>query len=146
MQDAQAQTDCNQASFEFQGLGTRKVVADFSGGHLSSEGGTLLLREMDESLGLCSRLSSCFTDLRDPRWVEHSLPVLIAQRVHGIALGYEDINDHERLRLDPLFAASCGRSDVLGEERHCESDRGKPLAGKSTLNRLELGAESKDGP
>ena len=145
MQDAQAQTDCNQASFEFQGLGKRKVVVDFSGGHLSSDGGTLLLREMDERLRLSSRLGSCFTDLRDFRWVEHSLPVLIAQRVHGIALGYEDINDHERLRLDPLFAASCGRSDVLGEERHCESDRGKPLAGKSTLNRLELGAESKDG-
>jgi hypothetical protein len=118
---------------------------DFTGGHLSSDGGSLLIREIDEHLGLSRRLSSCFTDLRDQRWVEHPLRSLIAQRVHGIALGYEDINDHERLRLDPLFAASCGRSDLLGEQRHCQSDRGKPLAGKSTLNRLELGAEDKEG-
>lgn len=145
MQDAQAQTDCNHLRFELQDLGKRKVVADFSGGHLSSDGGTLLLREMDNHLQLCSRLSSCFTDQRDQRWVEHPLPVLIAQRVHAIALGYEDLNDHERLRHDPLLAASCGRSDVLGEERFCESDRGKPLAGKSTLNRLELGAQSSEG-
>ena len=145
MQDAQAQTDCNQTRFEFQDLGKRKVEVDFSGGHLSSNGGTLLVREIDIRLNLCPRLSSCFTDQRDQRWVEHQLPVLIAQRVHGIALGHEDINDHERLRHDPLLAASCGRSDVLGEERPYKSDQGKPLAGKSTLNRLELGAESKEG-
>lgn len=145
MQDTQAQTDCSQAKFEFQGLGSRKLEADFSGGHLSSDGGSLLLREVDERLDLSSRLSKCFTDVRDERWVQHPLRVLIAQRVHGIALGYEDINDHERLRLDPLFAASCGRSDVLGEARPCAADWGKPLAGKSTLNRLELGAQSKEG-
>ncbi len=116
------------------------MEADFSGGHLSSDGGTLLLREVDEKFGLCRKLAGCFTDLRDERFVEHDLEVLIKQRVHGIALGYEDVNDHERLRLDPLFAASCGRADVLGEQRLCENDQGKPLAGKSTLNRLELGA------
>lgn len=145
MEDAQAQTQCNQAKFEFQGLGNRKVEADFSGGNLSSDGGTLLLREVDDQLNLSARLAGCFTDMRDQRWVEHSLPTLIAQRVHGIALGYEDINDHERLRLDPLFAASCGRPDVLGEQRHSTANRGKPLAGKSTLNRLELGAQSTEG-
>jgi hypothetical protein len=145
MQNTQAQTHCKQESFEFQDLKKRKVVADFSGGHLSSDGGTLLLREMDKGLGLCEKLSKCFHDFRDPRWVEHRLPTLIAQRVHALALGYEDINDHERLRTDPLLAASCGREDVLGEQRHSESDRGKPLAGKSTLNRLELGAAQSEG-
>jgi len=120
------------------------MVADFSGGHLSSDGGTLLLRELDGLLGLSRQLSGCFADRRDPRWVEHELPTLIAQRVHGIALGYEDINDHDRLRLDPLFAASCGRADLLGEGRLGE-DKGKPLAGKSTLNRLELGAQQREG-
>lgn len=144
MQSTQAQTQCKQNEFQFQGLGSRKVVADFSGGHLSSDGGTLLLRELDGVLGLTSKLSRCFTDERDPRWVQHKLPALIAQRIHGIALGYEDINDHERLRLDPLFAASCGRADLLGDERFGK-DAGKPLAGKSTLNRLELGAYESDG-
>ena len=138
-------TDCSQSKLEFQGLGGRKVEADFSGGHLSSNGGTLFLREVDERLQLSSRLSRCFRDLRDQRFVEHRLPTLIAQRVHGIALGYEDLNDHEALRLDPLFAASCGRRDVLGEERLREEEPGKPLAGKSTLNRLELGAQDKQG-
>lgn len=145
MRDTQAQTDCIQAGFEFQELGKRKIVADFTGGHLSSEGGTLLLRELDTRLKLCGQLSACFTDYRDQRWVEHELPVLVSQRVQGIALGYEDINDHERLRFDPLLAASCGRSDVLGEKRHCEADKGRPLAGKSTLNRLELGTEGTGG-
>jgi len=142
---AQAQTDCKQSAFEFQGLGNRKVVADFSGGHLSSDGGTLLLRELDEKLNLSQRLSECFTDVRDQRFVEHQLPVLIRQRVHGLALGYEDLNDHERLRHDALLAVSCGREDLLGEERHLTQDKGKALAGKSTLNRLELGAKETEG-
>lgn len=96
-------------------------------------------------MGLCRQLGECFTDCRDQRLIEHALPTLVAQRVQAIALGYEDINDHDRLRLDPLLAASCGRDDVLGEQRHLAGDRGKPLAGKSTLNRLELGAQSRDG-
>jgi hypothetical protein len=145
MHDAQAETDCKQSDFEFQGLGKRKVVADFTGGHLSSDGGALLLREADRHLGLSRRLAGCFTDLRKPELVEHQLPVLVAQRVYGLALGYEDINDHDRLRLDPLFAAACGREDLLGEQRHHQEDRGRPLAGKSTLNRLELGAREREG-
>jgi len=144
MTDTQALTHCKQLNFGFQDLGAKKVEADFSGGHLSSDGGTLLLRELDGLMGLSRKLSKCFSDFRDNRWVEHQLPTLLAQRIHGIALGYEDINDHERLRLDPLFAVSCGREDLLGEQRLGE-DKGKPLAGKSTLNRLELGAEQSEG-
>ena len=104
---AQPQTDRKQIDFEFQGLGKRKVVADFSGGHLSSDGGTLLLRELDDKLKLSERLSKCFTDLRDPRYVEHRLAVLIKQRVHALALGYEDIEE--------LAAAVRGRSPLLLE-------------------------------
>ena len=141
MHPTQATTVCNQQSFPFQALGSRRVEADFSGGFLSSDGGSLLLREMDRREGLCEQLAGCFTDFRDAHFVEHELPVMLRQRILGLALGYEDINDHDRLRLDPLLAAVCGRSDVLGEERHLEADKGKPLAGKSTLNRLELGAQ-----
>ena len=141
MHPTQATTVCNQQSFAFQALGGRRVEADFSGGHLSSDGGSLLLREMDRRARLCEQLAGCFTDFRDAQFVEHELPVMLRQRILGLALGYEDIIDHDRLRLDPLLAAVCGRADVLGEERHMEADRGRPLAGKSTLNRLELGAE-----
>ncbi len=133
-------TDCIQQTFGFQALGSRRVEADFSGGHLSSDGGVLLLREADRHLGLCDKLARCFSDTRDERFVEHSLPVMIRQRVLGLALGYEDLNDHEQLRTDPLLAAACENPDLLGETRRHEQDRGKALAGKSTLNRLELGS------
>jgi hypothetical protein len=140
MHPTQATTECYQQTFQFQGLERRRVEADFSGGHLSSDGGCLLLREMDRVERLCEQLASCFSDRRDTRFVEHDLTVMLRQRILGIALGYEDINDHDSLRLDPLLAAMCGRADVLGEQRHLQQDKGKPLAGKSTLNRLELGA------
>jgi hypothetical protein len=121
------------------------VEADFTGGHLSSDGGVLLLREMDRHMGLCDKLARCFTDARDPRFVEHALPVMVRQRVLGLALGYEDLNDHDQLRTDPLLAAACGNPDLLGESRRHEQDQGKALAGKSTLNRLELGAVRSGG-
>ena len=140
MHPTQATTECYQQTFQFQGLGRRRVEADFSGGHLSSDGGCLLLREMDRAERLCEQLAACFTDRRNRRFVEHDLTVMLRQRILGIALGYEDIPDHDSLRLDPLLAAMCGRADVLGEDRHLPQDKGKPLAGKSTLNRLELGA------
>lgn len=133
-------TQCNQQTFGFQALGSRRVEADFTGGHLSSDGGVLLVREMDRHLGLCDKLARCFSDTRHPAFVEHALPVIIRQRVLGLALGYEDLNDHDQLRTDPLLAAACGNPDLLGEDRRHEQDRGKALAGKSTLNRLELGA------
>jgi hypothetical protein len=141
MHTTQATTECKQQSFDFQGLGSRRVEADFTGGHLSSDGGSLLLREVDRSERLCEQLAGCFTDYRDQALIEHELSVLLRQRISAIALGYEDINDHDKLRLDPLLATVCGRADVLGLERHQIQDQGKPLAGKSTLNRLELGAQ-----
>ena len=141
MRPTQDTTECKQQTFGFQGLGSKKIEVDFSGGYLSSDGGSLLLREVDRIHRLCEDLAGCFTDSRNQDFVEHELTVLLRQRIIGIALGYEDINDHDRLRYDPLLAAVCGRADVLGQERHHENDKGKPLAGKSTLNRLELGAQ-----
>ena len=138
-------TECTQSTFEFQGLGRRQVTADFSGGFLSSDGGGLLLREVEGKLGLVRRLADCFVDGRDQRFVEHRLEHLIGQRLFGVALGYEDLNDHDRLRLDPLQALLVGKADVLGEDRVNPNDRGKALAAHATLNRLELGAEKLDG-
>lgn len=143
MNATQAQTHCNQQTFPFQALGSRKVEADFSGGYLSSDGGSLLLREIDRKHSFTSQLSKCFTDTRFAPLVEHQLEHLLAQRIHAIALGYEDINDHDKLRLDPLLALTCDKEDLLGEKR-AEENQGKGLAGKSTINRLELGVNGLD--
>ena len=125
-------------SFLFDDLGPRRVQADFSGGALSTDAGALLLRQVDTNLGVCAELAQCFYDVRDPLWVDHSVPELLRQRLFGIALGYEDINDHERLRLDPLLAVACGKTDPLGEHRFLPQHRGIALAAPATLNRLEL--------
>jgi hypothetical protein len=117
------------------------VVARFDGGTITSDGGGLLLREVDRRVGLLQRLSKCFVDRRDPERIEHSVEQLLGQRVYGLALGYEDLNDHDRLRADPLLAVLAGSEDPGGRERRNERDRGKALAGKSTLNRLELSLE-----
>jgi hypothetical protein len=138
-------TECRQETFEFQGLGSRKITADFSGGYLSSDGGGLLLREVEGRMGLIDRLGKCFDDHRNHRFVEHRLEELLRQRIFGLALGYEDLNDHDRLRLDPLQAVLVGKRDVLGEHRSYDRDRGKALAAHATLNRMELGAEKLDG-
>lgn len=122
----------------FTDLGPRKVVADFSGGTLSNDGGVLLLRQVDLSLRLTSSLADCFDDTRDQRFVDHSLPQLLAQRIYGIALGCEDLNEHQRLRLDPLLASACNKTDPLGQDRFNPHHRGVALASPSTLNRLEL--------
>jgi hypothetical protein len=132
-------TDCSLRRFEFQGVGRRKVQARFDGGTVCSDGGALLLAEVERQRGILHRLAACFTDFRDPRLVEHSVEELIRQRVYGIALGYEDLCDHEELRKDPLLAVLSGKQDPLGETRRQPADRGKPLAGKSTLHRLEWG-------
>jgi hypothetical protein len=113
-------------------------VADFSGGTLSSDGGVLLLRQVDASLGLTRHLAQCFHDTREQVYVDHSVRQLLAQRLYGLALGYEDLNDHGLLRLDPLLAAACDKRDPLGEDRFNPAHRGVALAGASTLNRLEL--------
>jgi len=122
----------------FDDLGRRQVQADFSGGTLSSDGGVLLLRQADAALGLTRSLAGCFVDGRQQIYVDHSVAQLLAQRIYGLALGYEDLNDHERLRLDPLLATACDKADPLGLDRFNPAHRGVALAGASTLNRLEL--------
>lgn len=140
------QKQCDTKQLVFQGLGRRTVVADFDGGTLSSDAGALLLREIDLRNGILDQLATCFRDYRDQRFVEHSVRQMLAQRVYGLCLGYEDINDHEQLRYDPLFATLCDQADVEGKRRIRSEDRGKALAGKSTLNRLETaGAEGSSG-
>jgi hypothetical protein len=131
-------TECSSPSFDFQPLGTRQVTARFDGGTITSDAGGLLLREVEAKTGLLAELARCFDDFRDPELIEHSVEALIKQRVFALALGYEDLNDHDQLRADPLLATLVGKRDVTGEERCNPRDRGKPLAGKSTLNRLEL--------
>jgi Transposase DDE domain group 1 len=123
---------------DFPALGTREVKAAFDGGDISSDGGALLLRQVEQATGILRRFAGCFTDHRDPELIEHPLEHLIAQRVYALALGYEDLNDHDDLRHDPLLATVVGKIDPEGESRRRESDRGKALAGKSTLNRIEL--------
>jgi hypothetical protein len=121
-------TECNQSAFEFAAHFSRQVVAGFDGGTITTDGGGLLLRETDRRLNLLPRLAECFLDARSPLLVEHTVEQLVSQRVYGLALGYEDLNDHEQLRQDPLLRVLAGKSDV----------EDSPLAGKSTLNRLEL--------
>ncbi len=134
----QSVCDNTQYSFEFQGLGKRKVVSDFHGGSITSDGGGLLLREVDYRLRICERIADCFRDYREGYRTEHSVVEVIRQRIYGIALGYEDLNDHDDLRKDPGFAAMVGKSDPTGSDRSRERDRGCALAGSSTLNRFEL--------
>jgi hypothetical protein len=131
-------TECNPAYLDFPMLGSRQVLADFDGGAISSDGGALLLRKAEELTGIIRQFAACFTDHRDPDLVEHPVPDLVAQRVYGLALGYEDLNDHDDLRRDPLLATVVGKDDPTGKTRQRRRDRGKALAGKSTLNRLEL--------
>jgi len=133
-------TDCTSDQLEFQGLGRRRVVGRFDAGLTTSDaGGLVLLREVAERTGWLRGFGACFRDGRAAWRTEHTALELVSQRVLGIALGYEDLNDHETLRDDPLLALAAGKSDVLGTERARERDRGHALAGKSTLNRLEHG-------
>jgi hypothetical protein len=119
-------------------VGSREVLADFDGGDISSDGGAPLLRETERLTGIIRQFAACFTDHRNPDLTEHTVEELIAQRVYALALGYEDLNDHDDLRRDPLLATVVGKPDPTGKTRHRRCDRGKALAGKSTLNRLEL--------
>ena len=137
-------TECNEQGLLFQDLGSRKVVVDFNGGYLSSDGGGVLLRELERRSGLLGEFSHCLFDLRDQRFVEHSVESLIKQRVNALVLGYEDLNDHDELRRDPMHGLLADKSDPLGQDRVLERDKGKALAARSTLNRLELSAEWTD--
>jgi hypothetical protein len=131
-------TECNPGQLEFHALGRREVVGCFDGGRITSDGGGVLLREVDARLGLMPRLATCFVDYRNPESIEHPVQGLVAQRVYALALGYEDLNDHDVLRADSVLALLVGKSDVTGEGRVRDRDKGCPLAGSSTLNRLEL--------
>jgi hypothetical protein len=126
-------TECNQSSFGFEGLGRREIVARFDGGTISSDGGAFLLRQTDKRLKLMARLAECFLDGRSQALVEHSIVEMLSQRIYGLALGYEDLNDHEQLRNDPVFGILAGKENLA-----------EPLAGKSTLNRMELGTGIND--
>lgn len=137
-------TQCSQQQLLFQDLGDRTVVARFDGGTVTSDAGGLLLREVEAKFGFIERFAQCFTDHRAPDAVEHTLVELLKQRVFGLCLGYEDLNDHDRLRHDPLLAVLAGKKDPEGKGRLRARDRGKALAGKSTLNRLELTAVGAD--
>ena len=131
-------THCTPQQLEFKGLGRRRIVAKFDGGRMTSDGGALLLREADHLFNVTQRVADAFVDYRDPVRIEHTVQTLVAQRIFGLALGYEDLNDHDRLRDDPALALACGNDDVEGERRVRERDRGHVLAASSTLNRLEL--------
>jgi len=125
-------TECTQSSFEFQVHFSREVVARFDGGTMSSDAGAVLLRETERRLNLLPRLAACFEDRRQPWLISHPVQEMVAQRVYALALGYEDLTDHGQLREDPLLAVLSGKQQA-GQE---------PLAGKSTLNGLELGGEA----
>jgi hypothetical protein len=120
-------TECSETLFPFEAHFSRQVVAEFEGSWLTTEGGSLLLRQADRKIGLLRRVAGCFTDYRQPERIEHPLEEMLAQRIYGLALGYEDLNDHEQLRQDPLLGVLAGKRELR-----------EPLAGKSTLNRMEL--------
>lgn len=141
---ARSATVCPDLPLLFENLGCRQVVVDFSGGTLSTDGGALLLRAVDRGLGLTAQLAQAFTDRRDARYCDHSLHHLLSQRLYGNALGYDDLNDHDTLRHDPLLAVACDKLDPLGHDRLHAHDHGVALAGSATLNRLELGHQPTD--
>jgi len=124
-------TDCSTNLFGFTDVEGREVVAAFDGGAITSDAGALLLGAADRAIGLIGRFAGCFHDERCPELIEHTVATLVGQRVFGIALGYEDLNDHDDLRHDPIMAVLAGKLTARREE--CA-----PVAGKSTLNRLEL--------
>jgi hypothetical protein len=127
-------TECISDRYDFEGFDGRRVVAAFDGGVITTDGGALLLRHTDRAIGLFERVASCFVDHRAPGLVVHGLPALIGQRIAGIALGYEDIDDHDALRHDPVLG-------LLSERLAARRDDCAALAGKSTLNRLEHAPE-----
>jgi hypothetical protein len=131
------QMECSQDSFDFASLGSRKVTAAFDGGAMTSNAGGLLLREVDGTIGLSRQVAACFKDSRAQERIEHAVETLVAQRIHGLALGYEDLNDHDELRHDPVLGLVSGKLEA--RRMDCAV-----LAGKSTLNRLEHAPRADD--
>src|SRR6266446_9274302 len=127
-------TECSAELFKFAAVGSRSVVAGFDGGAITSDAGALLWGATDRAIRLVGRFAGCFVDRRRPEQVEHSVSTLVGQRIFGIALGYEDLNDHDELRHDPVMAMLAGKLEA--RRANCA-----PVAGKSTLNRLELSRE-----
>jgi Transposase DDE domain group 1 len=130
-------TECSRDLFGYEVVEGRQVVAAFDGGQVTSDAGALLLGAADRALGLVRRLARCFTDGRAPELVEHTVETMLMQRICGIALGYEDLVDHDELRHDPVLAALAGKLEA--RRKDCA-----PLAGKSTLNRLEHAPRRRD--
>ena len=128
------QTDCSQDSFDFGTVEGRRIVGAFDGGQITSHAGGLLLGASNRAIGLIARLAQCFQDGRDPDALLHTVPTLLGQRIFGIALGYEDLNDHDQLRHDPVLQVLTGK--LTARRSNCAA-----LAGKSTLNRLEHAAK-----
>ena len=126
-------TECTKVRAGFQPLARREIRADFSGGTITSDGGALLLREVEKRTAILKRFSDCFTDYRNPKRIEHDVLSLVSQRVIGLALGYEELNDHDQLAKDQMLAIAVGKADPTGMDRISKHDKGKPLAGKSTL-------------
>ena len=125
-------TECTPKQLELQGLGNRKIIVSNDGEVSTSDGGLILLQQIEKNYKIIERLSRCFRDARKPVKVEHTVVQLLSQRIFGLCQGYEDVNDHDQWRKDPLLSLVCGKED------------GAYLSGKSTLNRLELGKETED--
>jgi len=123
-------TDCIPEQFKFEAEKSRPVVVNFKGGAVTSDAGLSLIAELDRKRQITSRLAACFKDYRESNRIEHSIESLTAQRIYGLIMGYEDLNDHEELRHDPMFALAVGK--IISTEKELAT-----LAGKSTLNRLE---------
>src|SRR6202521_4415671 len=133
-------TQCNQKRFGFHPLRRREIRAEFDGGAISSEGGGLLLREVEKRTAIIRQFAACFTDYRKPDLIEHMVEELVAQRVYGLALGYEDLTDHDELRNDPLLAVLVEKSNpkASGRQEHAEP------AGTDQGHRQRQGALQKD--
>ncbi len=131
-------TECESEVIQFQNLKNREVIGKFNGGTITSDGGGILLREVEKTTGIIRDSASCFTDYRDKKRTEHTVEQPVSQRIYGLCCGYDDPNDHDSLRCDPLSAVLCGKEDPTGSDRKRKEDIGKPPAGKSTSNRMEL--------
>jgi len=132
------QTDCISEQLDFEGFDGRRVVAAFDGGEITSDAGARLLRHTDEAIGLFDSVAACFVDRRQPALTVHLLRTMVAQRIAAIALGYEDIDDRDSLRHDPVLG-------LLGESLEPKRSGCARLAGKSTLNRLERAPQGEPG-
>lgn len=130
-------TECTKKRYQFQALGRKEILTNFDGGTITSEGGGMLLREVEKRTNILGRFAQCFTDHRNQDLIEHSVMDLVSQRVLAIALGHEDLNDHDDLSKDQFLAAIVGKLDPTGQDRVLQQDKGHALVGKSTLKMVK---------